>query len=68
MKKFILNKLYFLGAKSPIPLAIMVSDDTHDLTVQLLKDNHNFGMPEGNFPKEYYYKIKTNIFQDKLQL
>jgi len=27
-----------------LPLAIMTSGDTHDLTVQLLKDNMNFGM------------------------
>jgi UDP-sugar pyrophosphorylase len=34
------------GAKSPIPLAIMVSDDTHDLTVKLLEEHNYFGMPK----------------------
>ena len=29
-----------------IPLAIMVSDDTHDLTVDFLKENNNFGMKQ----------------------
>lgn len=30
-----------------LPLAIMTSDDTHALTVELLKDNENFGMAPG---------------------
>ena len=30
-----------------LPLAIMVSDDTHDKTLTLLADNDNFGMLEG---------------------
>lgn len=32
------------GASRVVPLAIMTSGDTHDKTVQLLKDNANFGM------------------------
>ena len=36
-----------LCAGVTIPLAIMTSDDTHSLTVQLLKDHDNFGMAEG---------------------
>lgn len=30
-----------------IPLAIMTSGDTHDLTVKLIKENDNFGLKEG---------------------
>mmetsp|Transcript_66535 Transcript_66535/g.138695 ORF Transcript_66535/g.138695 Transcript_66535/m.138695 type:complete len:666 (-) Transcript_66535:380-2377(-) len=33
------------GNTRQIPLAIMTSDDTHALTVALLEDNANFGMP-----------------------
>uniref|UniRef100_A0A7S0YY33 UTP-monosaccharide-1-phosphate uridylyltransferase n=1 Tax=Hemiselmis tepida TaxID=464990 RepID=A0A7S0YY33_9CRYP len=32
------------GGGGPIPLAIMTSGDTHDLTVALLAENANFGM------------------------
>ncbi len=42
-----LQSYFFLGAKSDIPLAIMVSDDTHDATVKLLENNNNFGMKKG---------------------
>jgi UDP-sugar pyrophosphorylase len=34
-------------AAQPIPLAIMVSDDTGDKTVALLARHHNFGMADG---------------------
>eukprot|EP00743_Colponemidia_sp_Colp-15_P001621 GILK01001770.1.p1 GENE.GILK01001770.1~~GILK01001770.1.p1 ORF type:complete len:591 (+),score=105.00 GILK01001770.1:58-1830(+) len=34
-----------LGADVVLPLAIMTSGDTHELTVKLLADNNNFGMP-----------------------
>lgn len=43
----ILNLQTTKGKGRKIPLAIMTSDDTHDLTVKLLKDNSNFGMEEG---------------------
>ncbi|KAK9786668.1 hypothetical protein WJX73_000832 [Symbiochloris irregularis] len=32
------------GASSPLPLAIMTSDDTHALTEQLLEEHSHFGM------------------------
>jgi len=35
-----------LGESVILPLAIMTSDDTHDKTVALLKDNGNFGLRE----------------------
>jgi UDP-sugar pyrophosphorylase len=35
------------GEGVQLPLAIMTSDDTHALTVDLLKDNDNFGMAPG---------------------
>lgn len=31
------------GARKPLPLAIMTSDDTHDATAALLKEHDNFG-------------------------
>lgn len=31
------------GARKPLPLAIMTSDDTHDATLKLLQDNAYFG-------------------------
>ena len=29
-----------------IPLAIMTSDDTHELTMKLLQENNNYGLKE----------------------
>jgi UDP-sugar pyrophosphorylase len=43
----ILNLQATNGKGRKIPLAIMTSDDTHELTVKLLQDNNNFGMDEG---------------------
>jgi UDP-sugar pyrophosphorylase len=35
------------GQGRQLPVAIMTSDDTHALTLKLLRDNNNFGMPDG---------------------
>lgn len=35
------------GKGRVLPVAIMTSDDTHSLTLELLKKNNNFGMKEG---------------------
>lgn len=44
-------KAWYNEAKSPpstpIPLAIMTSDDTHDATQALIDENKNFGLAEG---------------------
>eukprot|EP00331_Platyophrya_macrostoma_P010990 CAMPEP_0176432794 /NCGR_PEP_ID=MMETSP0127-20121128/15599_1 /TAXON_ID=938130 /ORGANISM="Platyophrya macrostoma, Strain WH" /LENGTH=570 /DNA_ID=CAMNT_0017815019 /DNA_START=18 /DNA_END=1730 /DNA_ORIENTATION=- len=44
-----------------IPLAIMTSDDTHELTVKVLKEHNNFGLKEGQITIVKQEKVPAMI-------
>jgi len=56
--------LAFQKKVAKIPLAIMTSDDTYALTVQLLKENNNFGLPEDQLTIMKQEKVPAMIDND----
>jgi UDP-sugar pyrophosphorylase len=49
------------GQGRQLPVAIMTSDDTHALTLELLKENNNFGLPEGQITIMKQNKVPAMI-------